>query len=367
MLKKRDFLPPIGEKMTKSPKKNKAKDIEKTSDFLIRKRRESHYQKKRYQIVELRAKGWSVRKIAEYIRMSTGFVCKWCRRLAAHIHDKASAIRRGGKRAFYTKDSGAGIREAICSHSRAPKDPRRKITGEHRDAVVRVRGEKFTGRMGAQKIKEYLHLDISHQSVNSILKDEGLTKPYRNRKKRIFDPFRRGHSNDLWQIDYKDFEPGIHMFSVKDDYSSMILAADVRSSSKTDDVLEILNRAVRAFGVPKQILSDHGTQWCSSAGGNTRFDGWCSSHGIRHIMGKVRKPTTQGKIERWHGSVLEEAELPPRGSTPKEYSEAVQEYVEFHNNRRPHHGIGLQIPVFVYLGGLIIKDIITGSSVHEVP
>jgi len=157
------------------------------------------------------------------------------------------------------------------------------------------------------------------------------------------------------------------MLSVKDDHSSAILAADIRTSSKTDDVLEIMNKAVNAFGPPVQILSDHGTQWCSGKSGTCRFDDWCGENGIEHIMGRVRKPTTQGKIERWHGSVLEEAELPPKGSSPEEYRKAVLEYMEFYNLRRPHHGIDLQIPMIVYMAGIKLPDILSDVGVHEVP
>jgi putative transposase len=220
--------------------------------------------------------------------------------------------------------------------------------------------------MGAQKIKEYRGMGISHQSINRILKEEGLTAPRRRRRQRRFDPFRRGRSNELWQIDYKEFGKGAYMLSVKDDCSSAVLAADVRATCTTDDVKEILDRAIGQFGAPRQILSDHGTQWCASRGGGCRFDEWCAERGIGHIMGRVRKPTTQGKIERRRGTVLEEAELPPEGSSAAAYGAAVLEFMEFYNMERPHHGIGLQIPMVVYMGGLILEEVFTRLGVHDV-
>jgi transposase InsO family protein len=30
------------------------------------------------------------------------------------------------------------------------------------------------------------------------------------------------------------------------------------------------------------------------------FDSFCKEHDIQHIMGGIGKPTTPGKIERWH-------------------------------------------------------------------
>jgi transposase InsO family protein len=349
--------------MTKSPKKSNAKTIEKHNEELRKKRREDHFQKKRFQVAVLRAEGRSTRQISEYLGMSVGFVHKWCRRLVTQISDIRKAAP-GRKKIRYTN---GGIREEITSRSTAPKNPFRKITREHREAVKEIRKGKFTKRMGAQKIKVYAGMDISHQSIHKIMREEKLVVPYKKRKQRSFTEFRREGPNELWQIDYKEFGRGIYMLSVKDDHSSMILSADVRTTCTTDDVKQILDRTIGLFGKPRQILSDHGTQWCASNGGTARFDEWCSERGIEHIMGKVRKPTTQGKIERWHGSVLEEADLPPKGSSAAEYGKAVLEYMEFYNNERPHHGIGLRVPVHVYAAGLILPEILAALGVHEVP
>ena len=353
----------VGANVTKSPKRRRAKHIEKTNEELRKKRREDFFQKKRYLVLDLRARGLSMRVIAYRIHMSLGFVGKWCRRLRTQTAVRAEAVQRNTIKRY---PEGKEIKRSIVSESRAPKNPRKKITVEHMEAIKLVRKEKFTKKMGAQKIEAYLGLDISHQSINKILKKLGLTAKRKKRKQRSFVPFRRGHSNELWQIDYKEFGKSVYMLSVKDDHSSAILAADVRSSCRTDDVIEIMEKAVRLHGIPKQILSDHGTQWCSSKGDACRFDEWCERNGIEHIMGKVRKPTTQGKIERWHGTVLEEAELPPKGSSAEEYRKAVLEYMEFYNNKRPHHGIGLQVPIMVYAAGLILPEVFRELGVHEV-
>jgi len=371
-IKKRDFLSSVGVKMAKSPKRRRAKGIEKDSEGFgkkhireqRKKRREEFYQKQRRSVFDLRVRGLSMRNIAKIIGMSLGFVQKWCDRLNDHIKErrKAYILKREAR---YPK--GNGIQAALASAPRSPKRPHRKITPEHKKIVKSVRREKFAKKMGAQKIKAYATMDISHQSINKILKEEELTAPRKKRKQRSFVPFRRGHSNELWQIDIKEFETGVQMFSIKDDYSSMILAADVRETWTTEDVTDMLERAIRLFGKPKQILSDHGTQFTSNPGSkNHKFHKWCSEKKIKHIMGKIRKPTTQGKIERWHGSVLEEAELPPKGSSVGEYRKAVLEYMEFYNSRRPHHGIGLQVPVNVYLGGLILPEVFAELGVHEV-
>ena len=351
--------------MRMSPKQRRAKEVEKAKREAARQKRERELEKKRYLCADMRARGMSYRDIAAEIGMSVGFVKKWCDRLEepGSGYTRSRRAGKGAKRFIYRKCKG--IRDAIKSLSTAPKNPRRKVTQAHIDAVREVRGGEFTKRMGAQKMKVYLGLDISAQTIHGIIVGLGIVKP-KKRKQRDFLPFQRHSSNDLWQIDYKEFEPGVYMLSVKDDYSRMVLTAEVRATSTTDDVLEIMKRAVRLFGKPRQILSDHGTQWWPSQGDWCRFDEWCEKAGIQHIMGRVRHPQTQGKIERWHGSVLEEATLPPRGSPPEAYNEAIQRYVEYHNTRRPHFGICLMIPIDVYMGGLILNEVFTDLGVHEV-
>jgi len=88
--------------------------------------------------------------------------------------DTIKKAKRAGRPANNYPD-GKGIKEAIRSGSTAPKNPRRKITDAHRRIIIRMRKERFTKRMGAQKLKVYADLAISHQSINKILKEEGLT------------------------------------------------------------------------------------------------------------------------------------------------------------------------------------------------
>jgi len=353
---------------TKSLKKNKAKDIKKDREELRKKRREDHFQKLRFILAHLRAEGATMRYIAERLKVSLGFVCKWCRRLKPEIQDIMKSIDDGRPNRY----RGDGIKEAIKSRSRAPKDPRRKVTHEHRSRVIEFRHGHYTRHQGPQKIKVSLGLDISHQSIYFILKEAGLVRPQK-RKQRKFEAFRRGHPNDLWQIDYKVLEkggkgkPGLYLLSVKDDHSSAVLASEVRTTCTYEDVVEILERTIGMFGAPRQILSDHGTQWYATSGGMSRFDSeFCRKYEIEHIMGAIGKPTTQGKVERWHGTIKTEANLPPKGSSLHEYEKAIQSYIEYYNLERPHRGIGMLIPFDVYTGGLILPEVFTSLGVHEV-
>lgn len=193
---------------------------------------------------------------------------------------------------------------------------------------------------------------LSAPTVHDILMKAG-NEPVTMRLGRVYKSFERPFINDLWQIDYvelgTDIRTGrkVESLSVIDDNSRFIFSANARTTATTDDVLEILDSIIAEYGAPKAILSDHGTQWAANNGGDTRFDEWCERHGILHIMGQVRKPTTQGKVERWHGSLRRETNLPP-SATLQEYQKIMERYVDFYNNVRPHWSCGLRTPGATY-------------------
>ncbi|MCK5494455.1 MAG: helix-turn-helix domain-containing protein, partial [Candidatus Omnitrophica bacterium] len=82
--------------------------------------------------------------------------------------------------------------------SRKPKTIYRKITPEIEAKIITIK--KKTG-WGAEKIECLVNL--SHTSINKILKKNKLTEPTKRKKKRIkYIRFQRGHPNSLWQIDH---------------------------------------------------------------------------------------------------------------------------------------------------------------------
>jgi transposase InsO family protein len=71
----------------------------------------------------------------------------------------------------------------------------------------------------------------------------------------------------------------------------------------------LLDRAVRRYGIPRQILTDQGTQFKPPRGEISAFDRHCSELGIEHITATFRRPTTCGKIEAFHKAYELESHL----------------------------------------------------------
>lgn len=96
------------------------------------------------------------------------------------------------------------------------------------------------------------------------------------------------------------------------------------------------------------------------------FGTTCETLGVKHIMASVRRPTTCGKIERWHRSIQDE--LCSRCDRDVEtIEEELPSYLEFYNVERAHHSLELRAPMTAYLADLMSAEgIAQGTNVHEV-
>ncbi len=89
-----------------------------------------------------------------------------------------------------------------------------------------------------------------------------------SRRKKIYvryKQFERETPNDLWQIDLKGpvwiEEQGqhIHVMTMIDDHSRfLVLAKFYTRPIHHDDILTEIDRCVRSYGKPRQILTDNG-------------------------------------------------------------------------------------------------------------
>lgn len=273
----------------------------------------------------------------------------WVADIACTCLVKKKYVRHGQRFTRYVKKSD--YRQLLKRHKRGPAPG--TYSQKRKDATAEILAMKAKHpKLGAAKINAMTGSKLSAPTVHDILM-KADHEPVTMRLGKVYKSFERPFINDLWQIDYVEIGIDIHTgrkvesLSVIDDNSRYIFSANARITATTDDVLEILDSIIAVYGAPKAILSDHGTQWASSNGGDTRFDEWCDKHGIVHIMGQVRKPTTQGKVERWHGSLRRECNLPQR-ATLEEYQKIMEDYVKFYNEVRPHWSCGLQTPAATY-------------------
>jgi putative transposase len=152
--------------------------------------------------------------------------------------------------------------------------------------------------------------------INGLLKQRGLHVPIKrihNELRRLnlvkrepkkgkrykYIRWERKHSNSLWQTDYCYISKlECWLCAWLDDHSRFITAADYFTEATTENVLSLFDKASKRYGLPKQTLSDRGTQFYAVRGESSRFKEYLSGLEVEHIYASIKKPTTCGKLER---------------------------------------------------------------------
>jgi len=213
------------------------------------------------------------------------------------------------------------------------------------DNALRKKTVKLRERYGwgPNKIAGHLsHLGftIDHNQAYRIIIEAGLNHPVTEpRKTWGTKRFQREHNNSLWQADFKLCNDDYWMISYQDDHSRFITGSIKIWNPTGENAILLLDRAVKRYGAPKQILTDHGTQFKPARGDTSEFDIFCRQLNIEHITASVRRPTTCGKIEAFHKAYQTESHL------FKEH----WSFIRYYNYTRPHEGINYLTPAEIYL------------------
>ena len=77
----------------------------------------------------------------------------------------------------------------------------------------------------------------------------------------------------------------------------------IYSEETIDNTIEALEIAIQLYGKPEEILTDHGTQFFSNGkkgipGDKNKFQEYLDNNNIKHIVGRIDHPQTNGKLER---------------------------------------------------------------------
>ena len=195
---------------------------------------------------------------------------------------------------------------------------------------------------GPSKIAGHLNhkgFTIDHNRVYRVICKAGLNHPISEpRKTWGTKRFQREHNNSLWQSDFKLCSDDNWMISYQDDHSRFITGSVKIWSPTGENALRLLEKAVKRYGVPEQILADQGTQFKPARGGTSEFARHCCELGIEHITASVRRPTTTGKIEAFHKAYEVESHL-----FNQHWS-----FIRYYNYTRPYEALNYLTPSEIY-------------------
>jgi transposase InsO family protein len=279
--------------------------------------------------------------------------------LAAHGGDRTMAalcreygISRPTGYEWLSRYQGGGL-AAVAERSRRPRQsPTRTEAGiEQRIAVLRGRRPEW----GARKLAVLLAREgvkLPSATVHRILLRLQLIRPD-DRRRGATQRFEREHPNQLWQMDFKSpkgWGDNVGPLSVLDDASRYAVALARTGSARGTAVRTQLEATFAACGLPDAMLMDHGCPWWNrqSRGGWTQLSVWLMKQDIRLYYSGVRHPQTQGKVERFHGS-LEMARRRRGLPEPALRQGWLDDFRREYNEVRPHEALAMRTPASLWV------------------
>jgi transposase InsO family protein len=181
----------------------------------------------------------------------------------------------------------------------------------------------------------------------------------RRRRREHWKRWERSAPNELWQMDVVGGFALADGTSAKaltgiDDHSRFCVSARLMLRERTQPVCDGLAAAMRAYGVPQQILTDNGKVFTGRFAHppvEVLFDRICRENGVEHLLTQPRSPTTTGKIERFHRTLRVEFDTRQVFGSLKIAQQALDEWVDYYNSQRPHSSIADATPALRFHGG----------------
>lgn len=127
-----------------------------------------------------------------------------------------------------------------------------------------------------------------------------------------------------------------YLTSVLDGCSRFLVHWELRESMKESDVEIVLQRAREKFpGETPRIISDNGPQFVAKD-----FKEFIRLCGMTHVRTSPYYPQSNGKLERWHGTLKQDCLRPNVPLSLEAARQLVAQFVEHYNHVRLHSAIG---------------------------
>ena len=213
-------------------------------------------------------------------------------------------------------------RAILDFHERHPLDGYRRLTFMMDDDVVAV----------------------SSPSVYRVLKQAGVLD------RRNFPPSKKGtgfvqplRPHEHWHVDVSYINlAGTFYFlcSVLDGCSRYIVHWELRETMKEYEVETVVQRGLEKFpGERPRIISDNGPQFIARD-----FKEFIRLTGMTHVRTSPYYPQSNGKIERWHGSLKRECIRPACPTDAADARRRMSRFVDDYNHVRLHSALGYVAP-----------------------
>lgn len=130
------------------------------------------------------------------------------------------------------------------------------------------------------------------------------------------------------------------LISLLDGYSRYIVHWEIRETMKEFDTEVVVQRALEKYpGEHPRIITDNGPQFVARD-----FKEFIRLMGLTHVRTSPYYPQSNGKLERWHGSIKRECIRPACPGSLDEALRLVASYVDAYNHQRLHSALGYITP-----------------------
>jgi len=184
----------------------------------------------------------------------------------------------------------------------------------------------------------------SPSSVYRVLKAAGRIGRSTNKPTKKGTGFHQPEkAHEHWHLDISYIN--IHgtfyyLTTVLDGYSRYIVHWEIRRSMTEQDELVVLQRAKEKYpNETPRIITDNGSQFLAKD-----FKEFIRICGMTHVRTSPYYPQSNGKLERFHGSIKGECLRPGTPISLDDALRIVGRYVEHYNQVRLHSAIGYVAP-----------------------
>ena len=171
--------------------------------------------------------------------------------------------------------------------------------------------------------------------------------PTNERKGKGFHQPSRPHRH--WHIDFSHLNicgTFYHVCSILDGYSRYVVHWEIRETMTENDAEIVVQRAREKFpGENPRIISDNGPQFIAKD-----FKQFIRICGMTHVRTSPYYPQSNGKKERWFGTLKRECIRPGTPLSLEDARRLVARFVEHYNMVRLHSAIGYVTPADKLLG-----------------
>ena len=258
----------------------------------------------------------AIDQLLQWLELSTGKYYEWCQRYGL-VNQHNGKVPRG----FWLKDVE---KKAILDYQELyPQEGYRRLTYMMMDADIAA---------------------VSPSSVFRVLREAGRLRRWAPKPSKKGTGFVQPAAvHEHWHIDITHIN--IHgtfyyLCAVLDGASRYIIDGSLRDAMTEVDIEILLQRAKEKFPTARpRIISGNGPQFIAKD-----FKEFVRISGMTHVRTSPYYPQSNGKLERWNGSIKSECIRPGVPLSLADAERLIAQYVQVYNEQRLHSAIGYVTP-----------------------